>query len=51
VKPRKTFGKEITAMALKLARFVNLLLAALLADNEFGTLVAVHPALGERNSR
>jgi hypothetical protein len=34
-------------MALKLARFINLLLAALLAGNEFGTLVAVHPALAK----
>ena len=33
-------------MILKAARFVNLLLAALLAGNEFGTWVAVHPALG-----
>jgi len=34
-------------MALKIARFVNLLLAGLLAGNEFGTWAAVHPALGE----
>jgi uncharacterized membrane protein len=34
-------------MAFKFARFVNLLLAALLAGNEFGTLVAVHPALAK----
>ena len=34
-------------MALKLARFINLLLAALLVGNEFGTLAAVHPALGK----
>src|SRR5215212_2070434 len=34
-------------MAFKLARFVNLLLAALLAGNEFGGLVAVHPALAK----
>ncbi len=33
-------------MILKVARFVNLILAALLAGNEFGTWVAVHPALG-----
>ncbi len=33
-------------MALKIARFVNLLLAGLLAGNEFGTWAAVHPALG-----
>lgn len=29
----------------KIARFVNLLLTALLVGNEFGTWVAVHPAL------
>ncbi len=34
-------------MGLRIARFVNLVLAALLAGNEFGTLVAVHPALGK----
>ena len=34
-------------MGFRIARFVNLLLAALLAGNEFGTLVAVHPALGK----
>ncbi len=34
-------------MALKIARFVNLLLAGLLAGNEFGTWAAVHPALGK----
>jgi len=34
-------------MALKIARFVNLLLAGLLAGNEFGTWAAVHPALDE----
>ncbi|MDQ3942682.1 MAG: DUF1772 domain-containing protein [Actinomycetota bacterium] len=33
-------------MILKVARFVNLILAALLAGNEFGSWVAVHPALG-----
>ena len=33
-------------MALKVARFVNLLLAGLLTGNEFGTWAAVHPALG-----
>ncbi len=33
-------------MILKVARFVNLILAALLAGNEFGTWAAVHPALG-----
>lgn len=32
-------------MALKITRFVNLLLAALLAGNEFGTWAAVHRAL------
>ena len=32
-------------MALKTARFVNLLLAALLAGNEFGTWAAVHRSL------
>ncbi len=32
-------------MSLKIARFVNLLLAGLLAGNEFGTWAAVHPAL------
>ena len=30
---------------VKAARFVNLVLAGLLAGNEFGTKVAVHPAL------
>ncbi len=30
---------------LKLARFVNLVLAGLLVGNEFGTTVAVHPSL------
>ena len=34
-------------MILKAAHFVNLLLAALLAGNEFGTWVAVHPALSK----
>lgn len=32
-------------MALEIARFVNLLLAGLLAGNEFGTWAAVHSAL------
>lgn len=32
-------------MILKVARFANLILAALLAGNEFGTWAAVHPAL------
>lgn len=32
-------------MVLKITRFVNLLLAGLLAGNEFGTWAAVHPAL------
>lgn len=32
-------------MVLKAVRFVNLVLAGLLAGNEFGTKVAVHPAL------
>ena len=32
-------------MTLKIARFVNLLLAGLPAGNEFGTWAAVHPAL------
>jgi uncharacterized membrane protein len=32
-------------MALKVARFVNLVLAGLLVGNEFGTKVAIHPAL------
>jgi hypothetical protein len=32
-------------MAFKIVRFANLLLAALLAGNEFGTWAAVHPAL------
>lgn len=34
-------------MVFKIARFVNLLLAGLLAGNEFGTWAAVHPALGK----
>ncbi len=42
---KKSPGKEITRMALKIVRFVNLLLAGLLAGNEFGTWAAVHPAL------
>src|SRR5918912_234391 len=33
-------------MTLKIARFINLILTALLAGNEFGTWAAVHPALG-----
>ena len=33
-------------MVRRIARFINLILAALLAGNEFGTWVAVHPALG-----
>ncbi len=33
-------------MTLKVVRFINLILAALLVGNEFGTWVAVHPALG-----
>jgi hypothetical protein len=32
-------------MMLKAARFVNLVLAGLLAGNEFGTKVALHPSL------
>ena len=32
-------------MSLEAARFVNLLLAALMVGNEFGGFVAVHPAL------
>jgi hypothetical protein len=32
-------------MMLKVPRFINLILAALLAGNKFGTWVAVHPAL------
>ena len=32
-------------MMLKVARFVNLVLAGLLAGNEFGTKVALHPSL------
>ena len=32
-------------MMLKVARFVNLVLAGLLVGNEFGTKVAIHPAL------
>lgn len=38
--------KEIKTMA-KIVRFVNLLLAGLLAGNEFGTWAAVHRALWE----
>jgi len=30
---------------LEVARFVNLVLAGLLAGNEFGTRVAIHPSL------
>jgi uncharacterized membrane protein len=33
------------AAMVKAARFVNLVLAGLLAGNEFGTKAAVHPAL------
>src|SRR3712207_429160 len=36
---------RVGTMGLRLARFVNLLLAAVLVGNEFGTLVAIHPAL------
>ncbi len=36
-------------MALKIARFVNLLLAALLVGNEFGTWAAVHRSLWNRS--
>ena len=32
--------------ASKILRFVNLVLAGTLTGNEFGTLAAVHPALG-----
>jgi uncharacterized membrane protein len=32
-------------MMLKVARFVNLILAGLLVGNEFGTKVAIHPSL------
>ena len=32
-------------MMVKMARFVNLMLAGLLVGNEFGTKVAVHPSL------
>jgi hypothetical protein len=42
---KKSTGKGITRMTLKIARIVNLLLAALLAGNEFGTWAAVHRAL------
>ena len=38
-------------MVLKVARFVNLILAGLLAGNEFGTWAAVHPALGRLSTR
>ena len=34
-------------MMLRLARFVNLVLAGLLAGNELGTKIAVHPSLKE----
>ena len=34
-------------MMLRLARFVNLVLAGLLAGNELGTKIAVHPSLEE----
>jgi hypothetical protein len=33
-------------MMLKVARCVNLVLAGLLAGNELGTKVAIHPSLG-----
>ncbi len=32
-------------MALKIAQFVNLVLAGMLTGNEFGSWVTVHPAL------
>ena len=32
-------------MMVKVARFVNLVLAGLLAGNEFGSWVALHPLL------
>jgi uncharacterized membrane protein len=38
-------------MVLKVARFVNLILAGLLAGNEFGTWAAVHPALGRLSTK
>jgi uncharacterized membrane protein len=38
-------------MALKVARFVNLILAGMLTGNEFGGRVAVHPALSNLPTR
>ena len=35
----------------KIPRLVNLLLAGLLAGNEYGTWTAVHPALSELSAR
>jgi uncharacterized membrane protein len=38
-------------MALKIARFVNLILAGMLTGNEFGGWAAVHPALSNLPAR
>lgn len=38
-------------MALKMARLVHLILAGMLAGNEFGSWVAVHPALSNLPAR
>ena len=38
-------------MGLRLARFINLLMASALFGNEFGTWAAVHPALGRFSAR
>jgi uncharacterized membrane protein len=47
----KTLGEEISTMALKVARFVNLILAGMLTGDVFGSWVAVHPALSNLPTR
>ena len=42
---RMPVWKEVETMMLKVARFVNLVLAGLLVGNEFGTKVAIQPSL------
>jgi uncharacterized membrane protein len=39
--------EEKIGMGLKVARFVNLVLAGMLTGNELGSWVTVHPALGD----
>ena len=44
---KQTCGEEDKGMALKTARFLNLLLTGVLTGNEFGGFVGFHPALYE----